>query len=217
MESDSIDNYIKLENGVIKQKNVNKIEYNYEYSNNYNKFGERGNYLSYLRLGVLLGNINKIPNSILDVGYGNGSFLNAAKNTIKKCSGFDISGFPLPDDISIENSIFEKHFDVICFFDSLEHFDDINIIDKLNCDYVYISLPWCHYDSDEWFLNWYHRKPNEHLWHFDDKSLIRFFEENGYENIYLGNVEDTIRKNNYCSEKPNILSAIFKKNKKYNI
>ena len=113
MESDTIDNYIKLENGVIKQKNVDKIEYNYEYSNNYNKFGERGNYLSYLRLGVLLGNINKIPNSILDVGYGNGSFLNAAKNTIKKCSGFDISGFPLPDEISIENSIFEKHFDVI--------------------------------------------------------------------------------------------------------
>ena len=64
MESDTIDNYIKLENGVIKQKNVDKIEYNYEYSNNYNKFGERGNYLSYLRLGVLLGNINKIPNTL---------------------------------------------------------------------------------------------------------------------------------------------------------
>ena len=214
MNFDDLSNYEKLDNGIIKQKIVNKIEYNYEYSNYYNKFGERGNYLSYLRLGLLLGNINNIPNSILDVGYGNGSFLNASKNIIKKCSGFDISGFPLSEDITIENSITEKHFDVICFFDILEHFDDINIIDKLNCDYVYISLPWCHYDSDEWFLNWYHRKPNEHLWHFNDKSLTRFFEENGYENIYLGNVEDTIRKNNNCSEKPNILSAIFKKNKK---
>ena len=173
MNFDDLSNYTKLDNGIIKQKIVNKIEYNYEYSNYYNKFGERGNYLSYLRLGLLLGNINKIPNSILDVGYGNGSFLNASKNIIKKCSGFDISGFPLSEDI-----------------------------------------PWCHYDSDEWFLNWYHRKPNEHLWHFNDKSLTRFFEENGYENIYLGNVEDTIRKNNNCSEKPNILSAIFKKNKK---
>jgi hypothetical protein len=211
MSLDELENYVKLENGVIKQKNVNKIEYNYEYSNKYNDHGEKANYLSYLRLGVLLGNINKIPTSILDVGYGNGAFLNAAKNIINHCSGFDISGFPLPDDITIENSIYEKHFDVICFFDSLEHFDDINVIDKLKCDYVYISLPWCHYFSDEWFLNWYHRKPNEHLWHFNSESLIRFFEENGYKNIYLGNVEDTIRKNSTSNENPNILSAIFKK------
>ena len=211
MSLDELENYVKLDNGVIKQKIINKIEYNYEYSNKYNNHGEKGNYLSYLRLGVLLGNINKIPNSILDVGYGNGVFLNAAKNIITNCSGFDISGFPLPDDIIIENSMYEKHFDVICFFDSLEHFDDINIINKLDCNYVFISVPWCHYLSDEWFLNWYHRKPNEHLWHFNSESLIRFFEENGYKNIYLGNVEDTIRKNSTCNVYPNILSAIFKK------
>ena len=80
MNLDDLSNYTKLENGVIKQKNVNKIEYNYEYSNKYNNYGEKSNYLSYLRLGVLLGSINKIPSSILDVGYGNGSFLNASKN-----------------------------------------------------------------------------------------------------------------------------------------
>jgi hypothetical protein len=211
MESDSIDNYIKLENGIIKQKNVDKIEYNYDYSNKYNNYGEKANYLSYLRLGVLLGSINKIPNSILDVGYGNGAFLNAAKNIITNCSGSDISGFPLPDDISIENSIFEKHFDVICFFDSLEHFDDINIIDKLKCDYVFISVPWCHYLSDELFMNWYHRRPNEHLWHFNDESLVNFFKENGFECIYKSNFEDTIRKNSACNGYPNILSAVFKK------
>jgi len=139
MDLEEIENYIKLHNGVIKQKNINKIDYNFEYSNKYNNYGEKANYLSYLRLGVLLGNINKIPNSILDVGYGNGSFLNASKNIIKNCSGFDISGFPLPDDISIENSIIDKHFDVICFFDSLEHFDDINIVKNTNKMIVDIS------------------------------------------------------------------------------
>jgi hypothetical protein len=208
---DDLSNYTTLDNGIIKQQIVNKIEYNCEYSNKYNNYGERANYLSYLRLGVLLGGINKIPNSILDVGYGNGAFLNASKNIIKNCSGFDISGFPLSDDISIENSITEKHFDVICFFDSLEHFDDINIIGKLKCDYVFISVPWCHYLSDQWFLNWYHRRPNEHLWHFNDKSLIKFFNENGFECIYQSNFEDTIRKNSTCNGYPNILSAIFKK------
>jgi hypothetical protein len=211
MNLDEIENYIKQKNGVIKQKNVNKIQYNYEYSNKYNNYGENANYLSYIRLGVLLGSIGKIPESILDVGYGNGSFLNACKNIIKKCSGFDISGFPLPDDITIENSITDKKFDVVCFFDSLEHFDDINIIKELKCDYVFISVPWCHYFSDEWFLNWYHRRPNEHLWHFNDKSLCNFFNENGFERIYQSNFEDVIRKNNTCNGNPNILSAIFKK------
>ena len=79
----SLENYETLPNGIIKQINVEKIEYNIDYSNKYNNYGENSNYLSHLRLGVLLGTINKIPKSILDVGYGNGSFLNCAKKIIK--------------------------------------------------------------------------------------------------------------------------------------
>jgi hypothetical protein len=211
MNLEELENYEVLENGIIKQKNIKKIEYNYDYSNKYNSYGEKSNYLSYLRLGVLIGSLNNIPKSILDVGYGNGSFLQCAKNTIDNCYGFDISDYPTPEGVSKEKSIFDKHFEVICFFDSLEHFDDIKIIDKLKCDYIFISVPWCHYVSDEWFLNWYHRRPNEHLWHFNDKSLVKFFEENGFEKIYLGNFEDTVRKNSSCNGYSNILSAVFKK------
>lgn len=206
-----MENYLILNNGLIKQKNINKIEYNYEYSNKYNNYGEKSNYLSYLRLGVLLGNINFIPKSILDVGFGNGSFLNASKNIIETCYGFDISDYPLPDNIIRVNNIFDNHYDIVCFFDSLEHFDDIYIIKNLKCDYIFISVPFCHFLSEEWFLNWYHRRPNEHLWHFNDKSLCTFFDELGYDNIYLGNFEDTIRKNNNIFPYKNILSGIFKK------
>jgi hypothetical protein len=60
-------------------------------------------------------------------------------------------------------------------------------------------------------LNWYHRRPNEHLWHFNDKSLCNFFNELGYDNVYLGNFEDTIRKNNNIFPHENIISGIFKK------
>ena len=35
---------------------------------------------------------------------------------------------------------FSQHYDVITFFDSLEHFDDVYFLDKLNCDYVCISI-----------------------------------------------------------------------------
>lgn len=205
-----MNNYQKLENGVIQQIQVNKIKYDYDYSDKYNSYGEKSNYLSYLRLGVLLGNLHAIPQSILDVGYGNCAFLNASKLIIDKCYGFDISNYPVSDNITRVDDIYNQHYDVICFFDSLEHFDDINIIDKLDCNYVFISLPFCHNFSDEWFLNWYHRRPNEHLWHFNDEALVRFFESNGYKNIYIGTFEDTIRKNG--ADYPNILSAIFKKN-----
>jgi hypothetical protein len=210
MDFSELNNYEKLKNGIIKQKNINKIEYNYAYSNIYNSYGEKSNYLSYLRLGILIGSLNHIPNSILDIGYGNGSFLKCLSNIVPNCYGYDISDYPIPERATKVNNIFDKYFDVICFFDSLEHFDNINIIDKLNCDYIFISVPWCHYTSDEWFLNWRHRRPNEHLWHFNNESLVNFFKENGFENIYLGNFEDTIRKNPNDTQ-PNILSAVFKK------
>jgi len=212
-----MDNYKLMNNGVIHQNKLfNKLcEYNSEYSNKYNNYGIKGELISHLRLGFLLGSINKIPNSILDVGYGNGDFLKVASKCIKKCYGTDISDYITPDkveNISWEN-VLKTHFDVITFFDSLEHFPDINIIKDLKCDYIFITLPWCHhFDDDEtWFLEWKHRRPDEHLWHFNEKSLINFFLENGYEKINSGiPFEDIIRiDNNYI---PNILTAIFKKN-----
>lgn len=206
-----MENYEKLNNGIIKQININKIKYDFEYSNKYNNYGEKSNYLSFLRLGVLMGTIGKIPDNILDVGYGNGSFLNTCSNIIPNCYGYDVSNYPLENNIIRVNSLFDKYYDVICFFDSLEHFDDINFINKLNCEYVFISVPWCHFINEKWFLNWYHLRPDEHLWHFNDISLTNFFTENGYEKIYIGNFEDTIRKNNLINPNANILSAIFKK------
>lgn len=204
-------NYTKLGNGIIKQLNVENIEYNFEYSNKYNNYGEKANYISYLRLGVLLGNLDKTPNSILDVGYGNCSFLNAAKNIIPNCYGYDISDYPVDSNITRVDTMFGTHYDVISFFDSLEHFTEIDFIQKLDCDYITISLPWCHYFTDDWFMNWYHRRPNEHLWHFNDTSLVNFFAENNFKNIYLGDYEDAIRKNGDTGKYPNILSAIFKR------
>lgn len=135
-----MENYIKLDNGIIKQSVINKIEYNYEYSNKYNNYGEKCNYLSFMRLGVLIGALNKTPTTILDVGFGNGSFLKAANTIIEKCYGYDISDYPAPENIVRVTSLYDKHYDVICFFDSLEHFDDIYIINKLNCDYIYIYI-----------------------------------------------------------------------------
>lgn len=207
-----IENYEILENGLIKQKSIlNKIRtYDYDYVNSsYNQYGEKGSQMAGLRLGYLVSKLGYWPESILDVGYGNGDFLKICKNKIDSY-GNDISGYPVPKGVTFVENIFERHYDVICFFDVLEHFEKIDFVQNLKCDYIFLSLPWCHNFSDEWFSNWKHRRPDEHLWHFDEKSIENFFNEMGYEMIDYSNIEDLIRVSN--EDYPNILTCILKKN-----
>lgn len=205
-----LENYEKLHNGVIKQKEKNPFKYGFDYSNNYNKLGELGLRMGYLRLGYILGTIQSPINKILDVGYGNGDFLKVATEIIPNCFGSDVSNeYNLPTKCTYINDIYSKKFDVVCFFDVLEHFDNIYDIKNLKTDYIVISLPHCHYISDEWFSKWKHRKPDEHLWHFNKDSLIKFMDEIGYNPISISNIEDTIRKPE--GELSNILTGIFKK------
>ncbi len=203
-------NYKKLSNGIIKQIKVNKINYNKDYINkSYDSYGDLVSKMSHLRFGYLMGTVKRVPESILDIGYGNGDFLKTCKSQIKKCYGNDVSGYELPKGIESVDDIKNGFYDVITFFDSLEHFDDISFIKDLNCNYIMISVPWCHYISDEWFDCWKHRRENEHIYHFNEKSLKNFMEENGYKLVVYSNIEDTIRKSK--DEKENILTAIFKK------
>ena len=207
-----IENYSLLDNGLIKQNKIvkNIQEYNKSYVDiRYNSYGEKGSQMAGIRLGYLIASIGRKPTSVLDVGYGNGDFLKVCSQGIKECYGNDISGYPVPEGTIFVDNIFEKKYDVICFFDSLEHFEDITFVKDLKCNYIYLSLPWCHYFSDEWFLNWKHRRIDEHLWHFNQISAEKFFNEMGYELVTFSNVEDIIRNNNENYE--NILTCIFKK------
>jgi hypothetical protein len=212
MANSVIKNYKILDNGLIKQEKIlNKLKkYNKEYiDQRYNTYGPKRYQMAGLRLGYLLGAIDEIPNTILDIGYGNGDFLDLCKNYIKNCFGNDITGYPLPENVKFIENIFESFYDVICFFDVLEHFSDINFIKDLQCKYIFVSVPWCHFFSEEWFLNWKHRRPDEHLWHFNNKSIVAFFKECGYSLVKQSNIEDSIRTNS--DSVPNILSCIFKK------
>jgi hypothetical protein len=205
-----IQNYSIDQCGVIKQIEYTPKIYNQEYiDTRYNTYGELTNYMSYLRLGFVIGSIGKIPNSILDVGYGNGNFLKACSDVIPNCWGHDVSNVKISEKINITDNIFDRNYEVITFFDSLEHFENIYFLDKLDCKYICISVPWCHNFNDGWFLNWKHRRPDEHLWHFNEKSLKRFFESQNFIQINSSNIEDSIRKTD--NQYPNILTAMFKK------
>lgn len=204
-----IKNYKKLKNGLIKQINCKPFIYDSSYLEYYEKIKLESIQISYLRLGYLIGIINKIPNSLLDIGYGNGDFLKISSQIISNCYGFDIANNPIPEHVKKIKSFKNKKFDVVCMFDSLEHFEDIYSIKKINTNYFIISVPECHYLSDNWFESWKHRKPNEHRWHFNKISLSNFMQEIGYEIISSCNIEDIIRKPN--DKNSNILTAVFKK------
>ena len=206
-----LNNYTKNEDGVIKQIICNPYDYSVEYSDSrYSVFNDRGNILN-LRLGYIIGSIGHIPKSLMDVGYGNGDFLNSCNNSIKELYGNDVEpAYPLKDEIKFVKDITSVEVEVITFFDSLEHFPDIEFVKDLKCKYAVISLPWCWGGEDEeWFSNWKHRKPDEHLYHFDEKTLEVFMNRMGYDIINFTNVEDKVRiDKNYT---PNILTATFKK------
>ena len=206
-----LDNYVQLKNGVIKQihKNADVI-YDIAYVNDrYNSYKELSIKMSYLRLGYILGSIGRTPTSILDIGYGNGDFLSISSDIVPKCYGHDVSFYPIPkkDNIFFTSNPYMDEYDVVTFFDVLEHFDDIYDIRNLKANYIIISVPECHYYSDEWFAEWKHRRPDEHLWHFNRESLINFMNEIGYMVLNTTNIEDTIRKNNQPYS--NILTAAF--------
>lgn len=204
-----LSNYDKNEDGVIFQVDKKPFDYTGSYNNYYKNIESYSWHTSYLRLGYIIGSIGRVPKNILDIGYGTGAFLKVCEAEIPERYGHDISGWPTPDGCQFVENIFSKKYDVITFFDSLEHMENIEIVKDLNCNYVCISLPWCHYFDDEWFETWKHRKPDEHLWHFDEKSLQNFMTRMGYETINICNLEDVTRHNNQPYQ--NILTGLFKK------
>lgn len=204
-----LSNYDRNEDGVVFQINKEPFDYTGSYNNYYKNIESYSLHTSHLRLGYIIGSIGRIPKNILDIGYGTGAFLKVCETEIPERYGHDISGLPTPDGCQFVENIFSEKYDVITFFDSLEHMENIEIVKDLNCNYVCISLPWCHYFDDEWFETWKHRKPDEHLWHFDEKSLQNFMTRMGYETINICNLEDVTRHNNQPYQ--NILTGLFKK------
>jgi hypothetical protein len=204
-----IDGYKIHSNGVIEQiDKTPSVKYGIDYSAKYDSYGDLADRMSYLRLGYIIGAGLKID-FILDVGFGNGAFLRTAAKSIKHRYGADFTDAYLPDTCNFVSDITSVSVDCVCFFDSLEHFEDPTVIENLKTDYVCISVPWCHNYTDWWFRDWKHRRPGEHFWHFNDVSLVNFFNEYGYSLITTSTVEDTIRKS--PDGDANILTAIFRK------
>lgn len=199
-------------NGVLFQLNPHPIEYDNKYiEERYNQYGELGPRMAHLRLGYLLGVLGKTPTSLLDVGYGNGDFLRAAATVIPNVTGNDHPPMYPIDPINTVENIYRNYYDVVSFFDVLEHFNDPYQIRELRCKYIIISVPNLVLDFSELeFKEWKHRRPNEHLAHFSQAALKKFFLDIGFECIAQSHIEDSIRKN-HAQAQPNIATSVYEK------
>ena len=204
--------YIIGMDGNIHLKDPKPFVYNEQYvKDRYESYGWQTRAMSLLRLHFIRDFINIDSLSVLDVGYGNGDFLDVCQKHGMLAYGYDVSGYKLPKDVEAADNMFDEHYDLITFFDSLEHFKYIEFVEDLDCKYICISVPWCHYPkeaSEEWFVKWKHLRPEEHYHHFTRLGLEAFMERMGYTMLDYNNIEDSIRgigKNML----PNIMTAFF--------
>lgn len=203
--------YVVDDFGVVNQLNPEPFVYDANYVSTYDTDAyRRGNeILQALRLGFVIASHGKIPASLQDNGYGNGAFMQYARQLIDPVFGRDVTGVEVPGCIIVSEN---RQASVYTFWDCLEHIEDISFIRHLPCETLCISLPWCHYTTmgQPWFDERYkHRKPNEHLRHFNPNSLEAVMAHYGWKKTAWSTHEDIVRKSTHGL--PNILSMAFKR------
>lgn len=210
-----IENYRIDRFGVIHQINSQPMAYDQEYLSYYEDLSDRTIKLGYQRMGWLLGMLDRIPGSVLEIGYGTGTFIEAAKITgVPECYGCDIADYPLPDGVPFLNwdQAIERRWDVVAMFDVLEHIADLSFLKRLSTEYLAVAVPYCRWSElgDDWFREWRMRLPDEHLHHFDRESLPKMMTHYGYDCVSLNTFEDGIRLR-AGETGPNILSGLFRR------
>jgi len=198
--------------GVVHQEDPRPFRYDADYVSAFEKPEYRAKTLALatLRLGWVMGLFNMkygcAPESLLDVGYGSGTLMREALKVIPHVDGREIAPLPVPEGCRKVDSL-SRDYDIVTFLDSLEHHQSLDIIGRLDAKLIAISVPWCHEPGGSWFDSWKHRKPDEHLHHFDVPALAAFMASEEWTMVYEGHHEDVIRRP--CDDRPNILSMAF--------
>jgi hypothetical protein len=142
---------------------------------------------------------------LLDVGYGQGHFVKLAVRAGFDAYGNDVHGVDCGvREVDLNHG---SAWDVVTFFDSLEHFPSLSSVRDLarRSRYVVVSLP-C---RPLWFperRDWKHYKPGEHLHYFCEDSLDRLF--GAKHRLSFADVEDVVRGKGPDGGR-NILTAVY--------
>lgn len=184
------------------------VSYDAEYAHQYDHRPARE--MSALRWRFIQMHLDlPVGSNILDIGYGNGAFLKHARAAGMNIFGIDVHS----EDFGIPNVTFDTDlcFDLICFFDSLEHFPAFDPIFGLRSHHTIVSIP----NTPDLILTrpaaWRHFKPGEHLHYFSRRSLGLVMDAWGFSKLTEGFPEDELRGKLTIDQRSfdNIYTAIY--------
>jgi hypothetical protein len=208
-------NYHTDDFGVLHQTHFTPKVYDEEYLSYYQGLADRTIKLGYQRLGWVLGLLRSLPERVLEIGYGLGTFLEAARLAgVPDCAGCDVARYPLPEGCRFVEwgQLLSEEWTLTALFDVLEHIPDLSFLERLSTRYLAVAVPYCRIRElgSEWFESWRMRLPDEHLHHFDPESLKAFLGQYGYKCLEMNTYEDGLRLR-AGETGPNILSAFFER------
>jgi len=210
-----LENYHLDELGVLHQTTWNPKVNDKENLSYYEGLHERTIKLGYQRLGWVLGMLRRLPDSVFEIGYGMGTFLEAAELAgVPHCAGYDVAHYPLPDRcVFVDWEVaLARAWDLTVLFNVLEHIPELSFLDRLQTSALAVAVPYCLWRElgADWFRGWRMRLPDEHLHHFDPDSLSALLNHHGYCRVDLNTFEDGLRLR-AGETGPNILCGFFER------
>lgn len=139
--------------------------------------------------------------SVLDMGCGVGAFLKQSPPAFSAC-GVEVNLTEIDhcrqQGLNVSAEIPRCKFDAITFWDVLEHFPDMTILNDLKSHmfshtHVFITVPNFGKTLLEQVKTWKHYKPNEHIFCFSPHSIRCLCEKFGYEFVSQNFDESRVR------------------------
>lgn len=135
---------------------------------------------------------------VLDVGIGSGRFVSLLTDKVQtlelsevEVSGTDINPFAIQW-LEKRNQIgsLYGHYDVLTFWDSLEHFRDPRVPLRAAAKWAIVSLPI--FRDAEHALSSKHFRPDEHFWYWTREGFRMFAHTNGFDVVDVRITESLI-------------------------
>ena len=195
--------------GVFVTKTNNKFEYNDNYLKIYDTY-------TYEEMNKIRQTFITNGKTILDYGCGKRHFVNHLLNNGYNAYGYDV----VPNEENLNwRELFDRTYDYITFFDSLEHIENIHQeLIPLLCltKKVIITIPNVIEEATLDDIKKYkHYKPGEHILHFKRKTLEILMSMHGFSLESISFIENDIRK--FSSMGFSVATYIFKDSRSFHV